>query len=82
MRPEGRRGHPRQATAVSKRQPSTLFGAGLLAAIPDETLLALAAGQQGHPDGVAGRVNRVDDGIRQGEAGGSDWRTPPLWGLG
>ena len=24
----------------------------------------------------------VADGIRQGEAGGSDWRTPPLWGLG
>ena len=24
----------------------------------------------------------VADGIRQGAAGGSDWRTPPLWGLG
>ena len=24
----------------------------------------------------------LDDGVRQGEAGGADWRTTPLWGLG
>jgi len=54
---------PKQATGVSERQPPTLFGAGLIAAIPDATLLALAASQQGHPDGIAGRANRVEDGI-------------------
>ena len=54
---------PKQATAVSKRQPPTLYGAGLIAAIPDDTLHALAASQQGHPDGIAGRVNHVDGGI-------------------
>ena len=54
---------PKQATARSERQPLPLFGTGLIAAIPDETLLALAASQQGHPDGIAGRVNHVDGGI-------------------
>jgi CxxC motif-containing protein (DUF1111 family) len=24
----------------------------------------------------------LDDGVVQGEAGGHDWRTTPLWGLG
>jgi CxxC motif-containing protein (DUF1111 family) len=50
---------PRAATAVSERQPPSLFGLGLVAAIPDETLLALAAAQQAGGD-VAGRVNRAD----------------------
>jgi CxxC motif-containing protein (DUF1111 family) len=54
---------PRAATAVSERQPPTLFGAGLIEAIPEATLHALAASQQGHPDGIAGRVNRVDGGV-------------------
>jgi CxxC motif-containing protein (DUF1111 family) len=53
---------PKDATAVSERQPQALFGLGLVAAIPDETLLALAA-QQASGGDVAGHVNRVDDGL-------------------
>jgi CxxC motif-containing protein (DUF1111 family) len=51
---------PKAATAVSERQPLSLFGLGLLAAIPDETLVAQAAIQQARGDDAAGRVNRVD----------------------
>ena len=51
---------PSAATAVSERQPPALFGIGLVAAIPDETLVALAASQQASGGDVAGRVNRID----------------------
>jgi CxxC motif-containing protein (DUF1111 family) len=53
---------PRAATAVSERQPPSLFGLGLVAAIPDETLQALAAAQQAGGE-VAGRINRVDGAV-------------------
>jgi CxxC motif-containing protein (DUF1111 family) len=53
---------PRAATSSSERQPPALFGLGLVAAIPDETLAALAAEQAGSGD-VAGRVNRVDGAV-------------------
>lgn len=53
---------PKVATAVSERQPPALFGLGLVAAIPDETLLALAASQQASGGDVAGRVNAVEGG--------------------
>ena len=49
--------NPRAATAHSERQPSALFGLGLVAAIPSETLEALAAQQAGGD--TPGRVNRV-----------------------
>ena len=51
---------PKAATAVSERQPLSLFGLGLVAAIPDETLIAQAALQQASGGDVAGRVNRID----------------------
>lgn len=54
---------PRAATAVSKRQPPALFGLGLVAAIPDETLAAIAAAQQSSGDDVTGRVNRSPEGV-------------------
>lgn len=53
---------PRAATVVSERQPPSLFGLGMVAAIPDETLLALAAAQQAGGE-VAGRVNRADGAV-------------------
>jgi CxxC motif-containing protein (DUF1111 family) len=49
---------PKAATAVSERQPPALFGLGLVAAIPDETIASLAAAQRAGGD-VAGRVNRA-----------------------
>jgi CxxC motif-containing protein (DUF1111 family) len=54
---------PKEANAVSERQPQALFGLGLIAAIPDEVLLGLAAAQQAGGDDVAGRVNQVEGGI-------------------
>jgi CxxC motif-containing protein (DUF1111 family) len=58
---------PKSATAVSERQPPSLFGMGLVAAIPDETLVALAAAEQaggevaGHVNQAGGRVGRFGD---------------------
>ncbi len=49
---------PRDATIVSRRIPTPLFGAGLVEAIPDETLIAL---QDRPTDGVRGRAARVRD---------------------
>jgi CxxC motif-containing protein (DUF1111 family) len=50
---------PGAATAVSERQPPALFGLGLIAAIPDETLMALAGAQHSNGGDAVGRVNRV-----------------------
>ncbi len=49
---------PRDAPIVSRRTPTPLFGAGLVEAIPDDTI----AGLQNRPnEGVRGRVARVRD---------------------
>jgi CxxC motif-containing protein (DUF1111 family) len=40
------------------RKPQSLFGLGMLAAVPDDALLALARSQQDDPDGVRGVVGR------------------------
>ena len=53
--------NPRAATAHSERQPAALFGLGLVAAIPSETLEALEAQQAGTD--TPGRVNRVDGAV-------------------
>ncbi|AEI64500.1 putative lipoprotein [Corallococcus macrosporus] len=44
---------------LSPRIPSQLFGLGLLAAIPDEAILALADADDRDGDGISGRPNRV-----------------------
>lgn len=44
---------------LSPRIPSQLFGLGLLAAIPDEAIHALADADDRDGDGVSGRPNRV-----------------------
>jgi CxxC motif-containing protein (DUF1111 family) len=54
---------PKAATAVSERQPPALFGLGLVAEIPDETLVALASAQQASGDDVVGRVNHGPAGV-------------------
>lgn len=50
---------PREAQFVSRRITTPLFGAGLIEAIPDSTILALQNVQQ--PDGVRGVANMVTD---------------------
>ena len=50
---------PREANVVAQRLSTPLFGAGLIEAIPDATIEALARQQK--PDGVRGRAAIIDD---------------------
>jgi CxxC motif-containing protein (DUF1111 family) len=52
---------PAAANVVARRRTTGLFGLGLVEAVPEATFVALAAAQKQHPDGIAGRVNRVFD---------------------
>ncbi len=55
---------PAEANVISQRITTPLFGAGLIEAIPDETILLNA--QRRKPDGVLGRAARVTD-VASGE---------------
>ena len=50
---------------MSYRQSLGVFGLGLLEAVPDATILALADPDDRDGDGISGRVNLVWDGLRQ-----------------
>jgi CxxC motif-containing protein (DUF1111 family) len=52
---------PEDANVVARRVPIPLFGAGLIEAIPDETLLVLADPLDRNRDGSAGRASIVVD---------------------
>jgi CxxC motif-containing protein (DUF1111 family) len=52
---------PADATVVARRVPIPLFGAGLVEAIPDATILALADPLDDNRDGVSGRAAMVRD---------------------
>ncbi|MDQ3069941.1 MAG: hypothetical protein M3R55_09465 [Acidobacteriota bacterium] len=54
-------GVPDQATVIARRAPIPLFGAGLIEAIADETLLALEDPHDRDRDGVSGRAGIVRD---------------------
>ena len=58
---------PDDVTIVAKRAPIPLFGAGLIEAIPDDTLLALEDPSDRNRDGVSGRAARVKD-VATGDA--------------
>lgn len=60
LRPEWRERVPAEANVVARRITTPLFGAGLIEAIPDASLRALAA-KTGKPDGIKGRVSLVID---------------------
>jgi len=53
---------PKEATAVAHRTTPDVFGFGLLDAIPDATILALADPDDHNGDGISGRPNRFFDG--------------------
>lgn len=53
---------PDEATAVAARSTPDVLGFGLLDAVSDETILALADPDDRDGDGVSGRVNRFFDG--------------------
>lgn len=57
---------PADATVIAKRVPIPLFGAGLVEAIPDDTILALDDPLDRNGDGVSGRVALVRD-VASGE---------------
>lgn len=51
---------PSEATAVGPRQPSPLFGLGLIQGIPEATILARADPTDANRDGIAGRPNTAN----------------------
>ena len=66
---------PPEATVVARRVPIPLFGAGLVEAIPDETILALADPFDTNRDGVSGRAHTVRDlGTGQNRVGRFGWK--------
>lgn len=61
---------PLAEAAMSLRQPLSLIGLGLLEAVPDAALLALADPDDQDGDGISGRPNRVrDPSLASGAAG-------------
>ena len=54
-------GIPAQATIVARRAPIPLFGAGLVEAVPDETIMALEDPHDRDRDGISGRAALVRD---------------------
>jgi len=56
---------PAQATIVTQRRTTPLFGLGLVDATPDAFFIAVAATEAARADGTAGRVNMTDN-IRAG----------------
>jgi CxxC motif-containing protein (DUF1111 family) len=59
---------PPEATLLSRRITTPVFGMGLLEAIPDREILRRVGGLPGRPDGVAGAANWV----RNPETGGME----------
>lgn len=53
---------PREATGRALRTTPDVFGFGLLDAVPDAAILALADPDDADGDGISGRVNRFFDG--------------------
>lgn len=52
---------PPEATIMTLRRSTPLFGLGLVEATPDATFIALTAEQAARGDGTAGRVHMVDN---------------------
>ena len=52
---------PKEANVIARRIPIPLFGAGLVEAIPDETIAALADPDDADGDGISGRAAWVED---------------------
>jgi CxxC motif-containing protein (DUF1111 family) len=52
---------PSDADVIARRMPIAVFGAGLVEAIPDETLIALEDPNDRNGDGVSGRAGFVVD---------------------
>jgi len=53
---------PSKATGRGRRTTPDLFGFGLLDAVPEQTIMALADPDDRNHDGISGRANRTPDG--------------------
>lgn len=70
-----------EGVVFSNRIPQSVFGVGLLEAVPESEILQLADPEDGDRNGVSGRPNRVWDIVQQTEAlGRFGWKanTPTL----
>lgn len=66
---------PPDATVIARRVPIPLFGAGLVEAIPDETILALEDRLDRNHDGISGRAALViDRGSGERRVGRFGWK--------
>jgi CxxC motif-containing protein (DUF1111 family) len=66
---------PPEANVISRRVPIPLFGAGLVEAIPDETLLALDDAGDRDRDGISGKAAVITDiGTRRRRVGRFGWK--------
>jgi CxxC motif-containing protein (DUF1111 family) len=66
---------PPEANIIARRIPIPTFGAGLVEAIADETLLALEDPEDRNGDGISGRAARVVDlGTGQPRVGRFGWK--------
>jgi CxxC motif-containing protein (DUF1111 family) len=66
---------PPEATIIARRVPIPVFGAGLVEAIPDETLLALEDPIDRNRDGISGRAAMVvDPATRERRVGRFGWK--------
>jgi CxxC motif-containing protein (DUF1111 family) len=66
---------PPEANVIARRIPIPLFGAGLVEAIPDETILALGDPEDRDADGIRGRAAVVVDvGTGQQRIGRFGWK--------
>jgi CxxC motif-containing protein (DUF1111 family) len=52
---------PEEANVIARRAPIPVFGAGLVEAIPDETIVALEDPEDRDGDGIRGRAARIVD---------------------
>ncbi|MGH9674232.1 MAG: di-heme oxidoredictase family protein [Bryobacteraceae bacterium] len=66
---------PPEANVIARRISIPLFGAGLIEAIPDATLIALEDPEDANGDGVSGRAARIEDlATRQMRIGRFGWK--------
>lgn len=66
---------PAEANLIVRRIPIPVFGAGLVEAIPDETILALADPDDRDGDGISGRAAIVEDrGTGERRVGRFGWK--------
>jgi CxxC motif-containing protein (DUF1111 family) len=66
---------PPEANIIARRVPIPLFGAGLVEAIPDETIGALEDADDRNGDGISGRAARIVDlGSGQRRVGRFGWK--------